>query len=312
MSIRTEWLQARTQGVGASDVAGILNLSPWASPFSVWASKVDAPGDDTDSPAMEFGRRAEVMVAPWFTERTGLHVIGEQQHRHHPDHDWMMATLDGLVVESPNSHPDDLLGVLEIKTTSDTADEWETNGVPVHYQCQATWAMAVTQTERSWFAVLHLAYGRPEFKVYEFHRDADDEAYVVGKVTEFWHDHVIAGVPPAADAHKATTEAIKAHWPTAEGSVEATDAARLLVGRIHTLKATAKSVATDLEAAENQLRALLGEREALTAGDTVLASWKPQAAARLDTAALKIAHPAIYAEFTNTATTRVLRVTKEK
>ena len=120
---RIDWLTWRRSGLGASDIAGVLNLSPWASPFSVWASKIDDTTDDRDSPAMEFGRRAEVMVAPWFTDRTGLHVIGEQARCTHRDDTWKLCTVDGFVTEGPNSSIGDALGVLEIKTTSDSASE---------------------------------------------------------------------------------------------------------------------------------------------------------------------------------------------
>lgn len=36
---RAEWLEWRRNGIGATDVAGILGVSPWASPWSVWADK---------------------------------------------------------------------------------------------------------------------------------------------------------------------------------------------------------------------------------------------------------------------------------
>lgn len=315
---RADWLQARRNGIGASDVAGILNLSPWASPFSVWASKVDDQADDHDTPAMEFGRRAEAMIAPWFAERTGLHVAGEQAHCSRSDQPWMMCTVDGFVVDGPNSSIDDALGVLEIKTTSASAAEWADEGLPIYYRCQATWAMAVTGLDRCWFAVLHLAFGRPDFQVYEFQRDPADEGFVVAEVTRFWHEHVVANVAPAVDAHQATTEAIKAHWPTAEGSLDADDAARTLVARLNAHKASAARLAEHIEAAENELRALLGDREALVDGEDtkgrpiVLASWKPQDSARLDTKALKAAHPDLAEQFTKTTTTRVLRVTKPR
>ena len=37
---RAEWLQWRRGGLGGSDIAGVLGLSPWSSPWSVWADKV--------------------------------------------------------------------------------------------------------------------------------------------------------------------------------------------------------------------------------------------------------------------------------
>lgn len=314
---RADWLEWRRTGTGASDIAAILNLSPWGSPFSVWASKTDQQDDDHDTPAMEFGRRAEVMVAPWFTERTGLRVTGEQTRCSHPDRPWMLCTVDGFVFDGPSTDLIDAVGVLEIKTTSDSAAEWA-DGPPVHYRCQATWAMAVTGLDRCWFAVLHLALGRPDFQVYEFQRDPADETYVVETVTRFWHDHILTGTPPDVDAHPATGPAIKAHWPTGAGTLDANDEARTLIARLNAHKAAAARLANHIEAAENQLRALLGDREALIDGydpngrPNVLASWKPQDATRLDSAALKTAHPSLWAEFANTTTTRVLRVTKPK
>ena len=308
MSDRTDWLAWRRSGIGASDVAGILGLSPWASPFSVWASKIDDQADDHDNDAMEFGRRAEVMVAPWFADRTGLTVAGEQARCTHRDDTWKLCTVDGFVLDGPNSDIGDALGVLEIKTTGDSAADWA-DEVPVHYRCQATWAMHVTDLPRCWFAVLHLAFGRPRFEVYEFERDAADEAFVVDTCTRFWHDHVTTGHPPAVDGHSATTDAIKAHWPTAEGSLEVDALTRRMCDRIRAHKATAKLIEANIAEAENELRAALGEREALVDGTgKVLASWKPQSTARLDGKALKAARPDIAAEYTTTTTTRVLRV----
>lgn len=36
---REEWLVRRRKTIGGSDAAGIVGLSKWASPFSVWADK---------------------------------------------------------------------------------------------------------------------------------------------------------------------------------------------------------------------------------------------------------------------------------
>ena len=304
----TDWLNWRRNGIGASDVAGVIGLSPWASPFSVWASKVDDITDDHDTDAMEFGRRAEIMVAPWFADRTGLHVAGEQTRCIHRSDAWKLATVDGFVIDGPNSDISAALGVLEIKTTGDSVADWA-DGVPVHYRCQATWAMHVTNMPRCWFAVLHLAFGRPRFEVYEFARDADEERFVVDACHTFWHDHVLTGHPPDVDGHSATTEAVKAHWPTADGSLEADALTRRMCDRIRAHKATAKLLDANITEAENELRAALGDREALVDGTgTVLASWKAQTANRFDGAALKAAHPELVAEFTKTTTTRVLRV----
>jgi len=311
---RIDWLTWRRGGLGASDIAGVLDLSPWASTFSVWASKVDDNTDDNDNAAMEFGRRAEVMIAPWFADRTGLTVTGEQARCTHRDDTWKLCTVDGFVADGWTGA---VLGVLEIKTTGDSAADWA-DQVPVHYQCQATWAMHVTDLPRCWFAVLHLAFGRPQFEVYEFARDLTDEAYVVERCARFWHDHVLTGIPPDIDGHKATTDAIKAHWPTAEGSIDADPTSRLLVADLLGHRQQLATLQAVLDEGENALRATLGDREALIDGvdakgrPNTIASWKAQQSARLDGKALRAAHPALADEFTTTTTSRVLRIKTPK
>lgn len=38
---RTAWLAARRKGLGGSDIAPILGLSPWTSPLQTWRRKTD-------------------------------------------------------------------------------------------------------------------------------------------------------------------------------------------------------------------------------------------------------------------------------
>lgn len=259
---RAAWLAERRNGIGASDVAGILGLSPWASPYSVWASKVfdTSEDDDRDTLAMSFGRRAESMIAPWFTELTGLQIDGEQTPYVHPVNDWQRCTIDGYVYEGHvHEHVSAMLGVYEAKTTSATPAEWEADGIPVHYQCQGQWSMHVTGTDHLWFAVLHLAFGRPDLKVYELARDQADIDLIVKTVDTFWHDHVVTGIPPETDGHTATTYATK-HLPANAGEVvDVSDKVKRTLTDIADLKVQRKNIDELLSQLENRVRAELGD-----------------------------------------------------
>jgi putative phage-type endonuclease len=216
---RAEWLSWRRTGIGASDIAGILGISPWASPFTVWADKVGLLPDedlDDDDPR-EFGRRAEVMLGPWFTDKTRLSLTGEQMWLTNADNPWMLATPDalvyppdGLIELNPSILPRnrlvaDALGPLEIKT--DFGKPWDE--IPAHYQTQGQWQMAVGGWERMWFAVLH---GR-RFRTYELDRDQADIDMMTSKAGAFWVNHVLAQIPPPVDSSEATAAVIKALYP---------------------------------------------------------------------------------------------------
>lgn len=309
---RAAWLADRRKGVGASDVAGILGLSPWATPYSVWADKVYGSDDDHESEAMAFGRRAEAMVAEWFHEKTGLYVGGQQQRCQWvvPHH---MCTIDGRVYESKidadhhmMSHADPL-GALEIKTTSATPKDWEDDGIPIQYQCQGQWTMHVTGLDHLWFAVLHLAFGRPDLVVYELARDEGDIDLIVKAVDTFWTDHVLTGVPPDTDHHIATTYATR-HLPANVGdAVDVPDVIAEMLTCLAIDKAAVKHTQLEIDDHENAIRAALGTATEGFHNGLLVVSHRPQSRAGIDAAAFRGQMPATAAKFATTSTYRVLR-----
>ncbi len=253
LDTRAEWKARRRQGLGASDLPAILGLSPWASPFSVWADKSGLlPDEDDESDFMEFGRWAELMIGPWFTDRTGLMVAGEQMECTHPDEPWMRCTLDGLVF--PDRKPlaaelamADALGPLQIKTTA-FGPRWEE--IPAHIQAQEQWELHVTGMDRVWIAALH---GR-RLEIYELERDQADIDLMVERARTFWHDHVLAGEPPEVDGSDATARALAAIYPTAtKGKAVDIDT---VAGALEML-AEAKADAKDAEARESAAKGVL-------------------------------------------------------
>ena len=46
---RAEWLEHRKSGIGSSEVASILGLNPFETPYQLWRRKMwfDAPPDET-------------------------------------------------------------------------------------------------------------------------------------------------------------------------------------------------------------------------------------------------------------------------
>jgi putative phage-type endonuclease len=310
---RAEWLEWRRCGLGASDVAGVLGLSPWASPWSVWADKVGLTDPVDETEAMEFGTLAEPMLARYFTRRTGLWVSGQQSRLVNVVHDWMRCTLDGRVYADRDG-PGEYLGNVEFKTTSEPP--WDE--VPVQYQCQATWQMIVTGTTYCWFGVLHIAYGRPAFRVYEFTLDAEDAATVIDRCTTFWHEHVVAGVAPPVDGWDATTTALAHAWTPQDSTVEADATTLEYLAAYHILKADLDALELSVEECRNAIRAALTESSTLTHGldfkgrPVVLATWKPQTSTRVDPKALRAAHPRAITRFEQTTTSRVLRITPSK
>jgi putative phage-type endonuclease len=261
---RADWLAWRRSGIGASDIAGILGISPWASPFSVWVDKLGLLPDeelDDDDPR-EFGRRAEAMLGPWFRDRTGLELADEQMWLTSKDEPWMLATPDAVVCEpgggttlvdsTGGDRP--ALGPLEIKT--DFGKPWAE--IPAHYQAQGQWQMAVGGWDRMWFAVLH---GR-RFRVYELARDQADIDMMTSRAGAFWADHVLAQVPPPIDSSDATDRTLKLLYPEADREAVELDAmGHLALLQMREFKAQGKEIEAGIKRCTSQLRAQMAGAE---------------------------------------------------
>lgn len=245
---REAWLAWRRGGIGASDVAAILGISPFASPWSVWADKCGLLPPEPEDDYMAAGRWLEAAIGPWFAHETGLIVAGEQSWCSHPDHPWARATPDGFVHDGPAASITSALGSLEIKVTGPGR---RYDVIPEHYQAQGQWQMFVTSMPKTWFAVLH---GR-RLEVYELERDEADIDLMAKRAWRFWSDHVVAGAAPDTDGHDATLRALAALYPTAtpKSSVAIDNIAGALPMLAHA-KAAVKAAEADEKAASAVIR----------------------------------------------------------
>lgn len=312
---RAEWLEWRQGGITATDVAKIMGLSPWGSPWTVWADKVGlTSADDIEvTDAMEFGTRAEKMLGDWFHERTGMYVLGEQTWSTHPVERWARATIDGFAVESVGSTIDGALGGVEFKTSTDSVDEWSA-AIPAYYLCQVQWQMYVTGLPTTWVPTLHMAFGRLRFHIHQVERDEADIELITKTCRQFWHDHVLTGEMPAVDGSNATTTAIGRAWPDpTDDAVEAPWAVKDDIDILRELKLEAKAMDAEISTIENRIKAAMGECTAITNGfdakgrPNVIATWKAQERTSFDHKAALAADPTLE-RFQTTTTSRVLRL----
>ena len=193
---RDEWLEWRRKGLGGSDAAAVLGISPFRTARDLYFDKLGVvTADDQENwVALEMGNLLEPLVARIFAKKTGLKIFQRKCMSQHPEHPWMLADLDYLV-----ELPDGSIAILEIKTTNYNAkDKWWYNGeeiVPVYYEAQGRHYMAVMNIDRVYFCCL---YGNNEEEAIIRHidRDMGYEEELIALEDSFWHDNVLAQEPP--------------------------------------------------------------------------------------------------------------------
>ena len=307
---RAAWLAARRKGLGGSDIAAILGMNPWKTPLGVYLDKTGEMPDEPQSHRAEWGLRLERVILDGAVDALNadreepLELATVDEILAHPDHGWMLASLDGCLDGDPQGP-----GVAEAKSTSYWArQQWEDGDtLPDAWHCQVQWYLAVTGWQWGVIAVL---WDTANLHLEHVEADREFQSALVEVGERFWRDHVLAGNPPAAGA--GDDELTKRLHPEPEpgSSVLLPDEAREVIAERNAARAAEKHAAERRKAAEARIRQLLGDaEEGWFPGDPRPAVRFPVVETqRLDGKALREAHPDIAAEFTTPSTYRRLSV----
>lgn len=282
-----EWLRLRKGGIGSSEIATIVGLNPWETPFQLWRRKKGLDPEKEETFAMRAGHYLEDAVSKFFSDETGLEIIKSSADefvivdafrpylRVSPDRTYW---LKGLPKNAQNK------GILECKTTQMSIDP---DDLPKHWFCQLQYQLGVARLESgslAWlssgreFGYKHLAF------VEDFYRWLVDEA------DKFYQDCIVGSQVP--DAVNAKDVLLKYDRHVEGKSVEAT---LDIINNVHELKVIKDEIAK-LEARrdelESDIKMAFGDAEKLTwEGDTI-ATWKaPKQSMKFDSKTFCKEHP---------------------
>lgn len=209
---RQAFLEKRQKGIGSSDVAAILGLSPWKTALDVYLDKVTEVVSEPMAPALEWGIRLEPAIAAAVADTTGWKV-SKQETLTHAERPYLIASIDRV---NQFGEP------IEIKSAS-RADGWgeaETADIPEQYWVQVQHQLEVIHSnyresgpEVAWVFVL---IGHHDFRRYRVPRDPTYLANFGDLLSDFWQC-VEGGFPPEPDwSHATTIDAIqRLHRPIA-------------------------------------------------------------------------------------------------
>lgn len=297
-----EWLYDRQKGIGGSDVATILGLNKWKSPYQLWLEKTgQIELDEAESEAAYWGNTLEEVVAKEFQMRTGKKVRRRNQVFEHPDYPFLRANIDRDVVGEN--------AILECKTANAyLGKEWDGDEIPQAYLCQVQHYMNVLNREYAYIAVL---IGGQHFIWKRVERSQELIDLIQAQLVDFWERHVIGGEEPVVDGSDATADFLKERYAEA-GENEITLPPKFdgFATDLNVLKDQQKKNKAEIQLIENQIKQHLGENDAVIGiSKHYVFSWKCQNSKRLDKKkfAQKYPQAAEDPEIYNTSTTRVLR-----
>lgn len=256
---RKEWLEARRQGIGGSEIAAIVGVSKWRAPIDVWASKTGRtpqgfgqPDDDPTNQFLWWGTALEPLIARRYSVETGYDLIEDVGIVHHAEHSVLLGSPDRLVKGMPRG--------LEIKNSGYKGPEWGqpgTDQIPEHYLLQCAWYMAVCDLNRWDLAVL---FGGNRCEIFTIHRNAGLEDFLLEAGLRFWRDYVVTDREPPVDSTERYGEYLAQKFAT--GNQEVITAPPELVAFAEQLYAANRFMEfaeTKKREALNQLAAFIGQ-----------------------------------------------------
>ncbi len=291
---RDEWLDARRAGIGGSDVGAIMGFNQYKSAYQVFLEKTGQYHEEVDNEAVYFGNALEDFVAQEFAKRTGKKVRRLNKMLVHPEHDFMLANLDRVVVGER--------AVLECKTASEYVKEaWEGEEIPASYLCQVHHYLAVTGFEKAYIAVL---VGGNKFIWKEIERDEEFIQILIDREKDFWENHVLKDEAPPVDGSDATNDLIKKMYPQDDGTaIMLTKDDDVLLDAIDSISSEIKALEQQKKEYENQLKLKL---ENAVEGHTPRheVTYKTIVSNRIDSQRLRKEAPEIYEKYTKQSKSR--------
>jgi putative phage-type endonuclease len=260
---RADWLELRKLGIGSSDAAAVLSLSPWRSQYNVYVEKIGLLADRPDTKRFRGGRMYEEPTLRLWAEDADVPFDSIQRHLmlRSLEYPWMLANPDGLLDEP----------VVEVKTAhSMDRARWE-EMVPVPYIMQAHHLMVVTGRRRCIIAVAFDWTGPIEFEV-QWDRDTAESLIVIER--DFWR-RVEERDAPDPDGSESSMAALREQYQADRGQVvDLPSSALTLIERREIALEAALGYSATADYCKSRLMAMLGEAEYGRIDGSIMVTWK--------------------------------------
>ena len=200
---RESWLSGRGDGIGGSEAAAAVGMSPWQTPSGLWRLKMgaEASKDLSDNAAVQQGVRMEAPLREFFKALHPDFIVEYHQFDilYQSERPWLRATLDGEIIDRPTNRR----GILEIKTATPSGkvgwEKWSNGQMPQYYFIQCLYQLLATGYDFVFlFAALYSMNGDITLREYEIQR-ADvqgDLAWLLEKEAAFWKCVETGALPP--------------------------------------------------------------------------------------------------------------------
>lgn len=312
------WHLARRHGISGSQMAAVMDVNKWSTPFAVWSFHMGRTQPESNQSApMEWGHRLEPVIAQKYSEQFGV-KLAEYPTIQSPQYPFLVGSVDRLVLDDLGNP----VKILEIKTASmnhnsgdKDADgvnvkEWGDGNVygadgrlvypdsqvPLPYIIQVMHYMIVTGLKQADIAVL---MSGNDFRVFTIDYDPDIAAEMIEAADRFWCSHVLEGIAPPLKEFDA-----KQLTPVKGSEAQATSDLVKTVEQLKLRSQDLDQIKDEVQELRDRVTGYIGESESLIdSHHRTLATYKLcKGRESFDSARLRVEMPDIYAQYVRKGT----------
>lgn len=277
--------ESRKNRIGGTDIAVILGLSPWKTPYQLWLEKTSSVATQATNEAMRYGIMMEPVIRDWYINETGILIQVPTSPIVHAEFDYCVASVDGIALDR----------VLEIKTSKSDRDWGEpgTDEIPVYYRTQVEWYLAIC--DRPTADVVVLFPGRMPL-IYQVEEDKELQAMLFDAAHEFWRQVQENDPPPISTF---TDVQLRFGHHSTAGEITASASVEAALARLKEIQQTTKQLDDEATELKTGILSFMGDLDTIVDLEgKPIATWKmAKSSKRFDADAFKTAHPDLYQQF---------------
>jgi putative phage-type endonuclease len=248
---RQAWLEERKKGIGASEAAAALGLSPFESPRELYLRKLGLLPEIEETEAMRLGTLMEPVIAEEYTRRTG-NALAERQLFMTSETTPLLATLDAITADGMP---------VEFKSVGNWSARHlggeGTDELPEHWLIQAHQQMFLANVGRMDFAVL---VAGQRLRIFSVERDESLVGALIDNLVAFW-GCVLRRDCPALDA-RADRRIMHVLYPDCKGEIALGEDEAELVERLEEMGEDLRWIVAGREDIQTRLLDRLGNHAA--------------------------------------------------
>jgi putative phage-type endonuclease len=266
---RAEWLEHRKGGIGSSEIATIIGVNPYETPYQLWRRKTGLDPAKEENFLMKAGHYLEDAVSRFWADETGREVIKSSAG------DWLFVSNEKPFMrvspdrtfwlpDMPRNNANK--GILECKTTQKEIDP---DDLPKHWFCQVQYMLGVSGYEQG--SLAWLSAGRTfDYKDMTF--VPDFFKWMSEEVERFWIDNICGGIEPQVTS---VEDVLKKYARHTDGKIlEVADDILAYYGELKGVKEKLKALEEEKDTLEEKIKLSFGDAEAISYGGRTLATWK--------------------------------------